>query len=183
MLFKRLFAPNRARIGGDALYTAAARQARRPAFYSDLGALDTTEGRFEVYSLHVALLLLRLKGQTGAVAETAQAVFDAYVRALDESLREMGVGDLVMGKRMRKLGEAVYGRMRSLETALEALPERGPLEALLDRTVLSGSGQAARGMADYVVRAAAALDRQPPQDLIRSGADWPEPLARAPGLS
>lgn len=183
MIFKRLFGRNAARIGGDALYAATARQARRPEVYSMLGAPDTTEGRFEVYSLHVALLLLRLKGQEGAVAETAQAVFDAYVRSLDEALREMGVGDIVMGKRMRKLGEAVYGRMRSLETALAALPDRKPLEALLDRTVFAavpeaagqGAGPASAALAGYVARAAEALARQPLEDLLRDGAAWPDP--------
>jgi len=179
MLFKRLFGPSPAQVGGDALYAAAARQARRPGLYSVLGAPDTTEGRFEVYSLHVALLLLRMKGQGGAVAETAQAVFDAYVKSLDEALREMGVGDIVMGKRMRKLGEAVYGRMRSLETALAALPEHGPLEALLDRTVFAKAaekaGQGSAGLADYVVRAAEALGRQPLESLLQDGAAWPDP--------
>ena len=183
MIFKRLFRPRPAQVGGDALYAATARQARCPGLYSALGAPDTTEGRFEVYSLHVALVLLRLKGQGGAVAETAQAVFDAYVKSLDEALREMGVGDIVMGKRMRKLGEAVYGRMRSLETALAALPERGPLEALLKRTVFGvdiegagdGAAQASAGLADYVVRATAALDDQPLESLLKDGAAWPDP--------
>jgi len=187
MIFKRLFGPSPTQVGGHALYAAMARQARRPSLYSVLGAPDTTEGRFEVYSLHVALLLLRLKGQGGAVAETAQAVFDAYVKSLDEALREMGVGDIVMGKRMRKLGEAVYGRMRSLETALAALPERGPLHALLERTVFAkdagggaegagqGAGPASAGLADYVVRAATALEGQPLESLLQDGAAWPDP--------
>jgi cytochrome b pre-mRNA-processing protein 3 len=183
MIFKRLFGPSPAQVGGDALYAAAARQARRPGLYGALGAPDTTEGRFEVYSLHVALLLLRMKGRGGAFAETAQAVFDAYVKSLDEALREMGVGDIVMGKRMRKLGEAVYGRMRSLETALAALPERAPLDAVLERTVFGadakGAGEdaapASAGLADYVVRATAALDSQPLESLLRDGAAWPDP--------
>ena len=179
MIFKRLFGPSPAQVRGEGLYAATALQARRPELYGALGAPDTTEGRFEVYSLHVALLLLRLKGQQGDVAETAQAVFDAYVKALDEALREMGVGDIVMGKRMRKLGEAVYGRMRSLETALAAQPDRAPLQALLERTVFAAAGEGvpreSAGLADYVARAADALAAQPLEDLLKDGAAWPDP--------
>ncbi len=80
-------------MSGQAPLRSAAAQARQAAFYRELGAADTAEGRFELYSLHVALLLVRLKGRGAAAAETAQALFDAFVRSLDDALREMGVGE------------------------------------------------------------------------------------------
>ena len=106
MVLQRLFAAPPTQAAGQALYTASARQARQPVFYRDLGVADSGEGRFELYTLHVALILIRLKGQGAAAADAAQRLFDAYVRALDDALREMGVGDLSVGKKMRKLGRA-----------------------------------------------------------------------------
>src|SRR5678815_3207519 len=107
-MLKRLFKPRPAQAAGEALYASTVAQARTPALYAELGAPDTREGRFEIYSLHVYLLLERLKDQGPQAADTGQALFDAYVSALDNALREMGVGDLSVGKRMRKLGEAFY---------------------------------------------------------------------------
>src|ERR1044072_3303494 len=98
MVFQRLFARRPAKAAGQALYASAARQARRPAFYSRMGAPDTAEGRFEIYSLHVPLLLHRLKGAGEQARETSQATFDAFVQALDDALREMGVGDVTVPK-------------------------------------------------------------------------------------
>src|SRR5262252_7474214 len=106
MVLQRLFAPRAEAVAGQALYAAAARQARTPVFYGELGVADTVEGRFELFSLHVALILLRLKGQGPAAADVAQHLFETYVRSLDDALREMGVGDVVVGKRMKKLGAA-----------------------------------------------------------------------------
>jgi cytochrome b pre-mRNA-processing protein 3 len=103
MMFKRLLSPRPAVAAGRRLYAAAAAQARAPVFYAAMGAPDTVEGRFEVYTLHVALILRRLKGQGSHAAEAAQGLFDAYVKSLDGALREMGVGDLSVGKKMRKL--------------------------------------------------------------------------------
>lgn len=175
MVLQRLFARRPAAAAGRALYASAARQARDPRFYVALGAPDTGEGRFELYVLHVALLVLRLKGRGEAAAETAQQLFDVFVRALDDGLREMGVGDLAVGKRMRKLGEAFYGRARSYEEALARMPDRSQLEALLGRTVLPASGPAATAaLAGYVAQAAAGLEAQPLEALLKGEATWPE---------
>lgn len=175
MVLQRLFAPRPSQLGGEALYSAAARQARQPAFYRDLGVADTGEGRFELYSLHVALIVLRLRGQGKTAAETAQHLFDAFIRALDDALREMGVGDLSVGKKMRRLGEAFYGRVRSYEEALERLPDHSALEALLGRTVLEGGSIAgAPALADYVARAAAGLDAVTLEVLLEGRAPWPQ---------
>ena len=110
MLLDRLFRPRPAQAAGRALYARAVEQSRMPALYSDLGAPDTVEGRFEVYTLHVMLLLDRLRGEGAEAAEVSQALFDTYVQALDHALREMGVGDLSVGRKMRRLGEAFVAR-------------------------------------------------------------------------
>src|SRR5438067_8453352 len=98
---KRLFAPRATTEAGKRLYQAAAAQARQPALYAQAGVPDTPEGRFEAYTLHVIVVLHRLKGQGPQAAETAQALFEAFRQSLDDALREMGVGDLSVGKKMR----------------------------------------------------------------------------------
>jgi cytochrome b pre-mRNA-processing protein 3 len=176
-MLTRLFKPRPAQTAGRALYARTVTQARTPGFYLALGAPDTPEGRFELYSLHVYLLLERLKGQGPQAAETAQALFDTYLSGLDNALRELGVGDTVVGKRMRKLGEAFYGRVNSYEAALAALPEREPLESLLARTVYEGADPAhvpvhATALADYVAGQRAHLAGQPLAALCAGEVAW-----------
>jgi cytochrome b pre-mRNA-processing protein 3 len=162
-------------LAGRALYAAAAEQARRPDFYTALRVEDTANGRFELYSLHVVLLLRRLKGGGEAARETAQALFDAYVGALDEALREQGVGDLSMAKKMRKLGEAFYGRVRSYDEAFDALPDGGPVETLVGRTVYADQAEApAAALTRYVVQALERLAGEADERLLEGRVSWPE---------
>lgn len=170
----RIFAPGPSKAAGARLYESAVAQSRRPALYLALGAPDTVEGRFEVYSLHVSLLLLRLKGQGAAAAAVSQVLFDHFVSGLDHGLREMGVGDLSVGKKMRKLGEAFYGRVRSYEDALAALPDPHALEAMLARTVLEGVEAADPApLAAYAVRCRDLLAGQPTEALADGQVTWP----------
>ncbi len=176
-MFARLFRSNPAKAAGRKLYVAVTAQARQPAFYAELGAPDTLEGRFELYNLHMVLLLHRLKGLGGQAAETAQVLFDAYVSALDDALREMGVGDLSVGKKMRKLGEAIYGRVKNFDAAFSGAPDAEALDALIVRTVYAGRENVHAGaLADYVRRSVAALAAEPLESLLEGRSAWP-PIA------
>jgi cytochrome b pre-mRNA-processing protein 3 len=178
-VFERLFKPRPAAEDGRRLFAAAARQARAPELYLAGGVPDSTEGRFELYALHVVLLLRRLKGEGPQAAETAQALFDSFVRNLDDGLREMGVGDLSMGKKMRRLGAAVYGRLRSYDEALAAAPDQQRLKEVLTRTVYAGrGGPGLDALARYVRRADAALAAEATSELLSGNVPWPE-LAHA----
>ena len=173
MILDRLFRPKPAMTAGRALYAACVDQARSTSLYADLGVPDTVEGRFELYTLHLSLLLDRMKGQGPAAADTSQALFDAYVQALDDSLREMGVGDLSVGKKMRKLAEAFYGRVKNYESAYSALPETGELNALLARTVYADlSAPPLDLMSDYVARQRRSLAAQVLDELLTGTAQW-----------
>jgi len=173
VLFEKLFRPSGARVAGQTLYEAAVSQARRPALYIDLAVPDTIEGRFESHNIHVLLLLHRLKGQGTAAADIAQALFDVYVGQLDGTLREMGVGDLTVPKRMRKLGEAFYGRTKAYDAALSSGEDDGGLERLIARTVYDEArGAPADRLADYVRRQAAALAAQPLDDILAGRPAW-----------
>ncbi len=178
MLLDRLFRPRAAQAAGRALYARAVEQSRAPGLYADLGAPDTAEGRFEIYSLHVVLLLDRLRSPDGqalgaAATDVSQALFDAYVKDLDHALRELGVGDLSVGRKMRKLGEAFYGRGKSYEAAFAALPDEAPLQALIARTVYAETDPApAPRLTAYVLAQRAGLAAQPVEALTAGDAAW-----------
>lgn len=171
-MFARLFKPRPAKAAGEALYSAAAARARLPALYAEHGVADTREGRFELYGLHVILLLDRLRGQGDAAAEVSQELMDRFVRGLDDAFREMGVGDLSVAKRVKKLAAAFNGRLKALEAAFAALPDRGELEAVLARTALEGREASVDGLAGYVLAARQALADQPLEALLGGTVAW-----------
>ena len=175
-MLQRLFKPRPARAAGGALFKALSAQARQPVFYERLGVADTVEGRFELYVLHLVLVLHRLKGQGPQAAETSQAVFDTFLRNLDEGLRDMGVGDLSVGKKMRKLGEAVYGRIKGYDRAFAETDPVAALGALIARTVYQDRPDApsAAALAGYASAAVAGLAAQPLEAVLQARLTWPE---------
>lgn len=174
-LLERLFRPRQARVAGEALYAGLVDQARRPELYRDLGVADRIDARFELYVLHLSLLLARLKGEGEAASETGQAVFDAFVGALDDSLRELGVGDLSVAKKMRKLGEAVYGRVVGYQNALAA-GDTVELSGLLARAVYAEeeADEVSDGLAAYAVSTHESLRSLRIEDILRGRLTWPE---------
>lgn len=171
-MFQRIFKPRPAKLAGEALYGAAAAQARQPAFYLRGGAPDSREGRFELYTLHVVLLMDRLRGHGEQADETSQALSERYVRGLDDAFRELGVGDVALAKRMKALGQAFYGRLKAYSDAFEALPDAAPLEAVIGRTVLEGGEGDRAGLADYVLRTRHALAGQSLASLCAGEVIW-----------
>lgn len=178
MLLDRLFRPRPAVTTGRSLYAQVVEQARRPALYQALACPDTVEGRFELYTLHVMLVLERLLAISSSAGgeragEISQALFDTYVKGLDDGLREMGVGDLSVGKKMRRLGEAFYGRGKSYDAALAALPDTAMLTALIGRTVYAGADAGrAPDLTAYVMRQREALAAAPIARLLGGEIDW-----------
>lgn len=145
---------------GEPLYELAVRQARDPGFYTRMGVADRIDARFELYTLHVLLLVMRLRDEGEAGGEVAQALFDVYVSALDHALRELGVGDISVGKKMRKLGEAMYGRMTAYEPPLRSGDAAG-LAAGLSRNVFESDDPAAgQALAAYALASRARLAAQ-----------------------
>ena len=93
-----------------ALYTAAVSAARQPWFYTDLGVADTLDGRFDAIGVHVVLLIARLRSLPSPGPELAQAVFDAMFADMDRTLREIGVGDMTISRKVKQMWEALHGR-------------------------------------------------------------------------
>jgi cytochrome b pre-mRNA-processing protein 3 len=119
------------------IYRELVNQARTPAFYRDLGVPDTPEGRFEMVGLHVALAWRRLRVEGAAGNALGQELFDLMFADLDESLRRIGIGDLSVGKQIRRLAGHFYARLKALDEALAAAPA-GPLRAMLRTNVYHG---------------------------------------------
>ncbi len=158
---------------GEALYELAVRQAREPAFYTRLGVADRIDARFELYTLHVLLLVMRLRDEGGRGTEAAQDLFDIYVSALDHALRELGVGDISVGKKMRKLGEAMYGRMTAWEPPLRAGDADG-LAAGLARNVYDSEDPATgQALSAYAIESRTRLAAQP-FEAVSTHPDWAE---------
>ena len=139
----------------EAIYGTIVAQAREPAFYTDCGVPDTVDGRFDMVVLHLWMVLGRLREfQNGQ--DLSQRLFDHFCADMDDNLREMGVGDLTVPKRMQAFGEAFYGRSAAYDSALHAGEEE--LVAALNRNILNGRAiDNARRLAAYVKAAMSAL--------------------------
>ncbi|MEH3118630.1 MAG: ubiquinol-cytochrome C chaperone [Methylorubrum populi] len=153
--------------------------ARRPGLYTALGVPDTVEGRFEALSLHVILVLRRLGQLPPPAADVAQDLVDSVFMQLDAALRELGIGDMGVPKRIRKLGAAFYARAGTYGAALDT-GDRAALAAALARNVLDGgAADGAAPLAAYVEAAAAALSAQGLDGLLEEGPRFPEALRAA----
>ena len=140
-LFKTAKWRQQARI----LYTVISAVSREPALYLTFGVPDTVEGRFESLSLHVSLVLRRLKALPPPALDVSKDLVDLFFGDLDGALRELGVGDLSVGKKIKLLAQAFYGQAKAFDAALApgAAPEA--LEAALARNVLGLGGEVDAG--------------------------------------
>ncbi len=146
------FRTSRAEADAAALLSAVMRASRRPHFFGENRVADTLEGRFEVAALHAALALRRLRNAPGA-DPLAQAFTDKFFRHLDAGLREAGVGDLSVPKRMHKLAGDFYGRLKAYDDALSD-DDGAALACALGRNML---GDESAGFASVLAAHAVAL--------------------------
>lgn len=136
------------------LYGAIVARSRETTFYEALGVADTLDGRFDVLALHAFLVMRRLKRDRSATARLSQTLFDLMFLDMDENLREMGVGDLSVGRRVKDMAKAFLGRVAAYEAALQA-EDPAVLEAALRRNLYRGAAVDDRhvaAVADYVRR-------------------------------
>ncbi|MBM3732650.1 MAG: ubiquinol-cytochrome C chaperone [Acidimicrobiia bacterium] len=152
------------------LYQAAVTAARAPEFYSRLGVPDTPDGRFDMIAIHVFLALRRLQREQGptrnAAREIAQALTDILIADMDRNLREMGVGDLSVGKQVKALAAAFRGRVAAYDAALDRPDgmKDGLAEALGRNIFRRGSRAPENGIiriAEHIRATDAALAGQP----------------------
>ncbi len=178
-----VFARWRARRASPALIEQLrgeiAAAARRPALYEALGAPDRIDGRFELLTLHVGLVLRRLVAIGGLGHDIAQDLVNSVFLHFDDTLREMGLSDVTVSRRLKRIKEAFYGRNAAYAAALDA-HSRADLEAALARNVFGAPNGAshAGALADYVVFVDAALAEAPLEDFATGRFRYPEgPIA------
>jgi len=164
------------------LYLSLVAQARQPGFYLECGVPDTVDGRFDMILLHAFLVLRRLKRDHPRTADLAQALFDALFADMDRNLREMGVGDLAVGRRIKAMAAAFYGRIAAYDGGLTA--GDAALAEALKRNLFRKANPDARAVAEiagYLRREARALDAQPLEGLMAGVVTFGPPPVAAGG--
>ncbi len=151
------------------LYRHAVARARRPEFYARLGVPDTVEGRFELVTLHLLLLWRWLQRRPERQGALAQTMIDVFFTDLDRNLREMGVGDLSVGKHVKRIAGSFLARTRDLSAALDE-GDAAAVAAVLARNL----AEEGRPPADAAALARYALDQEA---ALRATAVDPEAVA------
>ncbi len=153
-------------------------QARQPWFYANLGVPDTVEGRYDMIMLHSFLVIEKMSGQDSSADVFAQKLFDELFKDMDRSLREMGVGDLSVPKKIRKMAEAFYGRAAAYREAL-GQAEYGDacaLKTALARNIYVSNTEhpALDELTKYVLKAAALISDQSAKAIAAGEIKFPE---------
>lgn len=170
IMFK-LFREKPGQRAADSVYAAIVAQARHPEFYRTLGVPDTLDGRFDLLVIHAFLFFHRLKGEGEAARSHGQLVFDAMFADMDQNLREMGVGDMSIGKKVRKMGSAFYGGTEAYDKGVDSYSaDPAVLEEAVRRNVFSEdeAGAKAGQLARYMITCTEMLQGQE-TDLLLSG--------------
>jgi cytochrome b pre-mRNA-processing protein 3 len=148
--------------------------ARQPAFFTEFGVPDTLDGRYEMICLHAFLYLHRLKRGRPQSAPLSQAFFDAMFADMDRGLRDVGTGDLGVGRQVKRMAQGFYGRIRAYEQGLGE--GDAVLSGALERNVfgtLRESDVERERLVCWVRRAAADLASQSMADLCAGNMRFP----------
>ncbi len=178
MALAKLFRRSTATDAAHRLYVALVKQARKTEFFAACGVPDTVQGRFEMIALHAFLVLHRLKRDHGQSARLAQELFDVMFDDMDRNLREMGAGDLGVGRRVKRLAKGFYGRIAAYEAGLKR--DQETLGATLEPYLYGTAGANAacrKAMAAYMRREAEALAAMPIGDLLEGRLGFGPPPA------
>jgi cytochrome b pre-mRNA-processing protein 3 len=172
------------RLASERAYRLVVEQARQPVFFAECGVPDTIDGRFELICLFAFLYLYRLKSERPQASALAQAFFDAMFGDFDRALREIGVGDLVVGRRVQRMAQGFYGRIRAYEDGIAA--DDAVLAAALARNLYGTVAAPAAhldAMTTYVRRAAADLRGQAAAELVAGRVRFVSPEGRGRALA
>lgn len=151
MVLKSIFGRSKPNEAIHDIYRIIVSQARQPRIYTEFGVPDSVDGRFEMVTLHAFLVLRQLKGKRESRNDAGQALFDIMFEDMDLSLREMGAGDMGVGKRVKAMVQAFYGRIASYEEGLSS--DEGVLETALVRNVyatVEPDEECTRRLAHYI---------------------------------
>jgi cytochrome b pre-mRNA-processing protein 3 len=167
-MFSRLFKKDRRKEIARLHYDSLVRAARSPEFYGPDGVEDSVDGRFDMIVLHAVLLMRRLREAGEPGRDLAQSVFDVMFDDMDAALREMATGDLSVGKKIKIMGEAFYGRAKAYETPLSDGDQAALAEAI-ERNLFEESPLSANvcdRLAAYALQSADRLKEQGDESLL-----------------
>jgi cytochrome b pre-mRNA-processing protein 3 len=169
-----LISTRRSRPTIATIYGAIVAQTRQPRFYSDYRVPDSVDGRFDLLVLHLWAVLRQLNPHDRSIA---QALVDHFCSDMDHNLRELGVGDLTVPKRMLKFGEALYGRAAAYDAALAAGAAADALVKALNRNIYDGIDEdGADRLAAYVRRLVEGLETQSGAEIAAGRLSFPPPV-------
>lgn len=178
-----LFSGRRARIAqARKFHEALIEQSRQPYFYARLGVPDTMLGRYEMVCLHAFLVLSRLQREGEEGRKLAQALYNLIFEDFDIALREVGIGDMGIGKRIKKLARNLHGRISAYESGLAA--GEAELAAALRRNMYASAEPApdneqVAGMIAYLRAARRAIDSSSPDAFFAAELPFPAPETAA----
>jgi cytochrome b pre-mRNA-processing protein 3 len=132
----RLLGGRRDREAVQPLYQASVRVARDPAWYRQGAVPDTIDGRFDMLSAVLGLVMMRLEAEGESGAGPSVLLTETFIDDMDGTMRELGIGDVVVGKRMGKMLGALGGRLGAFRRAFAGEEE---LEAAVERNVFRGA--------------------------------------------
>lgn len=155
----------------EALHMAIMEHSLQPSFFGEGKVEDLFAGRFEVVSLHAALVFRRLREFGEAGNGLAQETFNELFSGFDDALREIGTGDLKVGKKVRVIGESFYGRAKAYDDALSSLSEADLKDAIVRN--LSIDDGFADVLTNYVREVAKSFEQQAEEAMLSGKLDWP----------
>ncbi len=173
---KRLFAGSGREVQVARSYARVMEQSRRSEFYLAGGVPDTIDGRYEMLALHAFLVVHRLKGQGEAARLFSRDFFEGMIADMDRTVREMGVADMGVPPRVRRMAKGFNGRIHAYDQAIASSGEEALLVALdnnLFGTVLEVAPERRAGMAYYVRRAVDDLAKQSLEGLLAGEVRFP----------
>jgi len=118
-IIKKIFSFSHEKKIAHKLYKTIVKQSRLPVFYTVCGVADTFDGRFDMISLHMILVIRRMKHDVDQTRKLSQELFDFMFEDFDLNLRELGIGDMGVLHRVKKMTKAFYGRLESYDRGLE----------------------------------------------------------------
>ncbi len=166
-MFGRLFSRKPRADLPHEIYGGLVARGRNPVLFQDLGVPDTMNGRFDMMVMHVFLLSFRLKNEDAACRALSQDIFDSFLLDMDRGLREEGVGDLTVPKRIKKMTQIFYGRVRAYEEPVNN-QDKEALAAVIDRNIFTDNSdpQNSRKLADYMLRLHRHIKALPSKSLL-----------------
>jgi cytochrome b pre-mRNA-processing protein 3 len=179
MMFRWLRDRVRTQRIGRAFYDSIVAQSRAEPFYRELGVPDTMEGRFELIVLHTHLVLERLRPEGDIGQALSRALIEAFVADVDANMREIGIADLGVPRRVKRAAAALFERARAYAAAQPASGTPDALQGALVEHIYGGvctNPNLPLQMARYVRQAVASLDQQPSSALLEGRVAFPDVL-------